>query len=135
MWVSAIPQGGAIDHEENMALTIEYADGSMGTVVYTALGNFRVPKEYIEIYADGKIMVIDNFKKAKIVEPQKTRALNLWHQDKGYTREIEALVQAIRNGESSPMSLDEIMMSHLTTFKIEECVKSRKPIEFNLEEQ
>ncbi|MEK7543149.1 MAG: Gfo/Idh/MocA family oxidoreductase, partial [Patescibacteria group bacterium] len=133
--ISTVPTGGAVAHEENFSLTIEYENGSLGTIMYSALGNFRLPKEYIEIYGGGNIMVIDNFKSAKIIGPSKTRKLNLWHQDKGYARELEVMVNAIKNGWPSPMTPDELLASHLTTFKAMEAVKTGKAVELHFERE
>lgn len=127
---SVIPVAGAIAHEENVSITIEYANGSIGTIFYSALGNFRLPKEYIEIYGDGKIFVIDNFKKGSIVYANKTKKANLHHQNKGASEEFDAFFDAIRDGKPSPMSLEEIYTSHRATFKAVESSKERKTINF-----
>jgi polar amino acid transport system substrate-binding protein len=127
--VARVPSGGAVPHEENFTLNIEYANGSLGTVVYTALGNFRLPKEYIEIYGDGKIMVIDNFKSGKIIAGNRTENVSEWHQNKGYTEEIAAMVEAIKSGAPSPMSLEDIYLSHVTTFKAAEALRTGSVVE------
>lgn len=133
IWASAVPQGGAVSHEENMTVTIEYKDGSTGVILYSALGNVRMPKEYIEIYADGKVMIIDNFIRAKVIESKKTRTLNKWRQEKGYAEELQAMVESIEKGSPSPMEIHDILISHETTFAIEECIKKRTPIELQSE--
>ena len=126
---SAVPLGGAITNEENFTITIEYTDGSIGTIFYTALGNFKVPKEYIELYADGKIMIIDNFKDGKIITPEKTEKVALWHQNKGYTEELEEFVTAIKEGKPSPMLLEDIWSAHLAIFKAAESLRTGKTVE------
>jgi len=124
-----MPKGNAIAHEENFSLSVEYQNGSVGTVAYSALGNFRLPKEYIEIYGDGKIMIIDNFKSGRVIGPQKTRKINLAHQDKGYTREIEMMVRAIKEGKPSPIPLEELYESHIAAFKALESAKTGETLE------
>lgn len=118
IFANVMPVEGAISHEENLIATIEYENNSQGVIFYSALGNFRLPKEYIEIYGDGKIMVIDNFKDAKIIYPNKTKDLSLWHQNKGYTEIYEEFIKSIKEGKPSPISLEEIYLSHLTIFKV-----------------
>lgn len=119
-----IPIQGAVEHEENIIISIEYADGSTGAIFYSALGNFKLPKEYLEIYGSGKIMVIKNFKNAEIISAGKTEKINLWHQNKGYTEELKAIIEAIKNGKPSPMTLEEIKDSHLAVFQALESFKS-----------
>lgn len=129
--LAAIPAGRAIAHEEDFSLTIEYANGSLGTVVYSALGNFKLPKEYIEIYGSGNIMTIDNFKSGHITGSVRTEKINLWRQDKGYTREMAELIAAMRDGKPSPMSLEEIDLAHRTIFAAMESLKTGAPVDFS----
>ncbi|HDY73039.1 MAG TPA: oxidoreductase [Candidatus Jorgensenbacteria bacterium] len=117
VYASVIPVGGGVEREENTSITVEYDNGSLGTIFYSALGSYRLPKEYIEIYGDGKAMLIDNFKNGKIVYDNKVKKENLPHQDKGYDGELEAIFDAIREGKPSSMSLKEIWESHIATFE------------------
>ncbi|MFH0806284.1 MAG: bi-domain-containing oxidoreductase [Candidatus Brennerbacteria bacterium] len=127
---AGVPVGGAVPHEDNFTISIEFENGSLGTIVYTALGSFRFPKEYLEIYGDGKIMVIDNFKGGKVIEAGRTRDLSRWHQNKGYTEEMVAMVEAIQSGGPSPISLEELYLSHLATFKAAEALRTASVVEF-----
>ncbi|KKT90852.1 MAG: Oxidoreductase [Candidatus Jorgensenbacteria bacterium GW2011_GWA2_45_13] len=121
---ASVPVGGAVPHEENFAFTVEFENGSIGTVVYGGLGNFRLPKEYIEIYGNGNIFVIDNFKEGKFITPTKITKYNLRHQHKGYLEELQVQIDAIRGGLPSPMSLEEIYASHLGIIKVAEAIKT-----------
>ena len=117
VYASVIPRGGGIEREENLSLTVEYDNGSIGTLFYSALGSYRLPKEYIEIYGDGKTMIIDNFKDGKIIYPDKIKKINLRHQDKGYEGEMETLFKSIKEGTPSPMTLKEIWNTHVAIFE------------------
>lgn len=121
---ASVPVGGAVPHEENFAFTVEFENGSLGTVVYGGLGNFRLPKEYIEIYGNGNVFVIDNFKDGKFITPTKTVKYNFPHQHKGYLEELQVQIDAIRDGKPAPMPLEEIYASHLGIFKVAEAMKS-----------
>jgi polar amino acid transport system substrate-binding protein len=119
-----VPVKGAVTHEENFSFTVEFDNGSVGTVFYSGLGNFQVPKEYIEIYADGKVMIIDNFQRATVASPSKVKKYNLSQQHKGYKEEFDEFLRAIRDGKPSPIPLDEIYLSHLAIFKVAEALKT-----------
>ncbi len=125
---TAVPVQGAVTHEENFTVTIEYADGSQGTIVYTALGNFRAPKEYFEVYGGGTVCKVDDFKTGSIMRPSGTEKLNLWKQDKGYAAELSAFLDALRSGARSPMPLEDIRTVHETTFAILESLRTGKPV-------
>jgi len=126
---SAVPVGGGIAQEENVIITIEHENGSIGTIFYSALGNFKMPKEYIEIHGGGNIMTIDNFKSAKLITPEKNHNFSLRHQNKGYTEELAAVIDAIKEGKRSPISLEDIYYSHLATFAAVESLKTGEVIE------
>lgn len=128
-----IPVGGGVPHEENFSFTVEFEDGSLGTVFYSGVGNFRLPKEYIEIYGGGKIMVIDNFKSGKILTAGKTRSVNLKKQHKGYFEELDLLLSAIRNGGKPPISLEELYASHMAIFKVQESLKTGQTVSLSWE--
>jgi predicted dehydrogenase/threonine dehydrogenase-like Zn-dependent dehydrogenase len=128
---ATVPTGGAINHEENASLTIEYKNGSIGTIFYSALGNFKMPKEYIEIYGDGKIMVIDDFKKARLALSHCEKNFSLWKQNKGYESLIGSFLTAIRSGCPSPMTLREISEAHRGIFAAYDSAKAKEPKELN----
>ena len=125
VYATKISGGKSVIAEDNVSITIDFADGSRGSILYTALGSKSLPKEYIEIFGDGKAMIIDNFKAGG--------PFNLV-QDKGHYGEFRAFTEAILNGKPSPISMKELALTTLVTFKIHESLKSRTPISINLEE-
>jgi predicted dehydrogenase/threonine dehydrogenase-like Zn-dependent dehydrogenase len=50
---------------DNLMATITFNDGSVCSLLYTALGHIGVGKEYMEIYFDGKTIVLDDYKELK----------------------------------------------------------------------
>ena len=53
---------GSIVDANNIINTIRYEDGSVASVIYTTIGNESFPKERIEIFVDGGVVAIDDFK-------------------------------------------------------------------------
>ena len=49
--------------EDKASITLAFADGSIGTLHYFANGAKSFPKERLEIFADGRILQFDNFKR------------------------------------------------------------------------
>lgn len=129
IYSQAISPDGAVKYQENIIINLEYQNKSLGTIFYSDLGNFKLAKEYIEIYGDDKIMLIDNFKKGRFFLANKTKKINLRHQDKGYFRELGEFIMAIQENKKSPISLEELYFSHLTIFKLMESLKENKVIE------
>lgn len=51
--------------EDKAALLLGFADGSFGTIHYPANGAATFPKERIEVFADGLVLQLDNFRKLR----------------------------------------------------------------------
>ena len=52
--------------DENFVATLRYGDGSVCTLLYTALGARDFPKEAMEIYADGRVVTLDDYRALEI---------------------------------------------------------------------
>ena len=123
---SAIDPGtGPFLRNDNFSATIAYADGSLATLVYTALGpKTGLGKERIEIFCDGDTYVVDDFK-------QLTRASDgsvLWQSgeaDKGHFEELSRFGDAIAAGGESPIPFDEIVETSAVALEIEDLLFGR----------
>lgn len=94
--------------DDKASITLGFEDGSFGTIHYFANGANSFPKERIEIFADGKVLQLDNFVKLKGFGFKGFKKMNLWRQDKGQKNCVKAFVQSIENGKESPISAHEL---------------------------
>jgi len=120
--ISAIlPATEHVSSRDNFIVTLKYTDGSVCTLIYTALGAPEVSKEYIEIYCDGKTLVIDDFKELRVYG-SKAKG---WKgpQDKGHLRELEEFGQAVLNGNTWPIPLDELVRATEISFLVDREVR------------
>jgi predicted dehydrogenase/threonine dehydrogenase-like Zn-dependent dehydrogenase len=92
---------------DTVSIQIRFKDGSIGTVHYYSNGHKRFPKERLEIFADGTIIQLDNFKRLNSYGVKMGSRLP-HRQDKGHLKEIEAFISAIIEGAGAPIPLDEI---------------------------
>ena len=92
---------------DRSSITLGFEDGSFGTILYLANGASNFPKERIEVFSDGKVLQLDNFRKLKGYGWKGFKKLNLWSQDKGQQACPEAFIRGIRAGISS-IPADEI---------------------------
>ena len=83
-------------------------DNSIGTIHYFSNGSKAFSKERLEVFGDGKIMLIDNFKKLKTWGFKKNINISLIKQDKGQKKCIYNFLKAITNGIESPISTHEL---------------------------
>lgn len=94
---------------DTVSLQLGFADGSIGTVHYFANGCKAFPKERLEIFAAGRVLQLDNFRKLKGYAWPGFKSMNLWSQDKGQRACAEAFVKAINEGGLSPIPFTEIV--------------------------
>ena len=94
--------------KDTVNLQLGFADGSIGTVHYFANGCKAFPKERLEIFAAGRVLQLDNFRKLKGYAWPGFKSMNLWSQDKGQKACVAAFVNAIRDGGVAPIAFTEI---------------------------
>jgi len=92
------PQSHHYSGTDNFAATLSFADGSVTTLTYTAMGNIDYPKEMADLYCDGKLIVMEDYKRLD-VHGVKGKSLKTPAQDKGLVEELIAFGDAITCGE------------------------------------
>lgn len=129
VYTTLIPLIKGVNAQDNVIVSVDFANGSRGVIVYTSLGSKKLPKDYIEIYGSGKAMIIDDFKKADIFTKEGKRSLRVFGQDKGYKGEFEKFIKAIQDGKASPISLEELFYSTKAISAIIQSIKEGRPID------
>lgn len=84
--------------EDRSSITLGFEDGSFGTIMYLANGASNFPKERIEVFTDGKVLQLDNFRRLKGFGWKGFKKLNLWRQDKGQHACSAAFLESVRTG-------------------------------------
>lgn len=119
---SISPKTENILSDDNFTTTLKYLDGSLCTLLYTSLGTDKLPKEYIEIYCDGKILIIDDFKELKIFGG-KEKGWKSLHQDKGHKQELIEFAECVQGKRGLPISIEDIIQATEISFIIDEMVR------------
>ena len=93
VWAQRTGDGSSPQAAQDVATTIRHADGSLSSVIYTALGESKLGKERIEAFAEGDSYVIEDW-----------RRLTTWHDgrstatssrpNKGHAAELNAFLEA-----------------------------------------
>lgn len=115
--------------DDNVAINIKFTDGSIGNIIYTAMGDKKMSKEYLEIFSGGDSYVINDFKKGIIYKNKKV----IKNKGKGHKEEISEFINNLRTGKGNMISFDSILATTLTTFLIMESLKDKKVKEVNLD--
>lgn len=110
--------------EDKASITIGFKDGSFGTILYLANGAASFPKERIEVFAAGRVLQLDNFRKLKGYGWPGFNKLNLWKQDKGQNACAAAFLQAVQKGVPA-IPLEEIFEVARVTIDVAEQLRKQ----------
>ncbi|NTW43774.1 MAG: Gfo/Idh/MocA family oxidoreductase [Anaerolineaceae bacterium] len=103
--------------EDNVTMIINFEDGSLGTIEYLANGDKSYPKEYLEIFAGGKIVQLNDFRRLLLIENnKKSEYKSSLSQDKGHAGAWKAFLKSIKTGQDSPISFSELYSVAQATF-------------------
>lgn len=99
---------------DNVAITLEMANGSIATILYTSKGDMAIGKERIEVFGGGVSAVIDDFHTTTITRHGRTERFKTT-QDKGHREELRLFVRMLTHGTPAPIPLTELRVSTLAT--------------------
>ena len=117
--------------DDNVMATIEFADGSRGGVLYTALAADSTPKEFLEVLGDGKAATLDNYRSLSLYHGTRKKVIRS-RLDKGHQAEFSALIDSILQGKEAPIPMDELLISSLATLCIVESLSQGGPVPVDL---
>lgn len=109
---------------DTVSINIKFFNGSIGTVAYFANGPKNLPKEYIEIYRAGATAILKDFKEVEFISQSKKTIKKLIFQDKGQGAMVRRFLEAVKNGDNSPISFEEISAVTLASFRAVESLHS-----------
>lgn len=120
---SVRPRTGYYVPGDNFTATLRFQDGSIATLVYSALGSRRFPKERLEAFADGTVAVLDDYRELTLTgaRPRRFRSRR---QDKGHAAELEAFARAIQGGGEPPIPLWQQFEATRVSFEVERALRT-----------
>jgi polar amino acid transport system substrate-binding protein len=116
-------------HDDAVSIMLRFADGSTGTIVYSSLGDASVSKEYMEAFADGHVVQLDNFRRLTISSDGRQRVEKA-AQDKGQNAFVAAFLAATSSNWPAPIPLAELAAVTAATFAIETSLREGAPVAF-----
>ena len=110
--------------EDKASITLGFEDGSFGTILYLANGAASFPKERVEVFAAGRVLQLDNFRKLKGYGWPGFSKMNLWKQDKGQNACAAAFLQSVEKGMPA-ISAQEIFEVARATIEVAELLRKQ----------
>jgi len=123
----ALPDGGQFQ-QDNCSITLVYADGSIAVVQYLANGNKNFPKERLEVFAGGRIGVLDDFRQLELVtETKRSLSRSRFSQDKGHLASWQNFLQSISKSVP-PIPYEELLSVTRASFAVVDSMNSGKAV-------
>jgi len=110
-------------NNDNLLVSITFADGSAGTIHYLANGANAVEKEYLEVFGDRRTARLWNFKKLECAVGRKNSTTS-FSGDKGHAAEMKDLLDGFESGAGSPISIDSLAATSRVTFAVMESLRT-----------
>jgi predicted dehydrogenase len=121
---SISPETEQYSKNDNFIATIKYKDGSVCNLIYTGLGTKDVPKERMDIYVDGKIIQMDDYRNLRVFGV-KGKVIKNKIQDKGHYDELRVFAESIKDGDGYPIPLWQLIQATEISFEVEKKISKR----------
>ena len=100
----------AYPKKDNAIITLSFASGAVGTIIYTSMGSKKYPKEELRVISNGNIYELDNYIRLTKFSSFKKTEIKL-KQDKGIKNEYENIYMVIC-GEKLNQEINDIIVGH-----------------------
>lgn len=109
---------------DNFAFVLKFADGSIGSIVYTASGDRAFSRERVELFSEEKTAALTDFKTLEFFRNGRKRIIRAASQELGHLEEIRHFVERVRGGAEPLLTAEEIFASTQTIFKVCESLET-----------
>jgi predicted dehydrogenase/threonine dehydrogenase-like Zn-dependent dehydrogenase len=115
------------ENTDNAIITLNFENGSQGVINYFSNGSKSYQKERIEIFGQGKNIVIDNFKRIEAFgfSNFKSKSGSL---DKGHKNQFKLLINQVINGGEPLIKFEEIINSSRASFAALESLRTGQKV-------
>ncbi len=113
---------------DNASILLRYENGTNAVINYFANGSKAYPKERIEVFSQGKVLVLDNWRQLEgfgVKGFSKMKA----HQDKGHLAEFGLLNERVVQGGESLIPFESLVNTSKASFAAIKSMMERKWID------
>jgi len=134
VFTRSLPNSGEYSND-NVVISLQFANGSHGTISYLANGDRAYSKERVEVFGGKSAAVLEDFRRLELVRQGKKQVIRSWvRQDKGHRAEWRAFAQAMLTGNQSPIPFEEIVTNTLATLAAVSSQSTGKAVSVDTEE-
>jgi predicted dehydrogenase/threonine dehydrogenase-like Zn-dependent dehydrogenase len=103
------------ENTDNAIITLHFANGAHGVINYFSNGSKEYSKERIELYSQGRTLIIDNFRKMTGFGFKGFSSMSSTI-DKGHKTQFQLLISQIKNGGNAIIPFEEITNATRASF-------------------
>lgn len=117
---------------DNLAITLEFADGSVGQVLYAGNGASDFPKERIEVFCGKRAMAIDDYRTTMVAGTPGVHDLTTKQIDKGHFECLKAFVDAVAGKTKLEMGVVDGVRGTVVALAALEAARTGVPVEIRM---
>lgn len=107
-------QNSQVKNADSVSITVRFADGSVGTLMYLANGDPSVAKEYFEVFGGNRTAIMENFSRVVLSRDRKRKELK-FDGDKGHASEVALTLDAMKSGGPMPIAFQSLVDTTIVT--------------------
>jgi predicted dehydrogenase/threonine dehydrogenase-like Zn-dependent dehydrogenase len=111
------------ENTDNAAIILKYANGAQGIIHYFANGHKTYSKERVEIYSQGRTLIMDNFRRMDAYGFKGFSSMKST-QDKGHAAQFKRLIKSVQSGGQSLIPFQDIINTSRASFAAIESLKT-----------
>jgi predicted dehydrogenase/threonine dehydrogenase-like Zn-dependent dehydrogenase len=116
------------ENTDNATILLKYENGSQGVINYFANGHKAYAKERVEVYSQGRTLIMDNWRKLTGFGFKGFSSASS-SQDKGHANQFKVLIDRLKEGGSPIIPFAETLNTTLASFAAIESFKQGKWME------
>ncbi len=116
------------ENTDNATILLRYDNGSNGVINYFSNGNKAYPKERVEVFVEGKILILDNFRVLKGYGFKGFSTLKT-KLDKGHRTQFTSFIDNVKTGGAELIPFADLVNTTQASFAAIESMKKNSWIE------
>lgn len=106
----------AYPKKDNAVITLHFESGAVGTVLYTAMGSKKYPKEQLRVFSNGAVYEMDNYVGLRKYGSSKKSEMKL-KQDKGIADEYQYIFDVL-NGKRKNETIEDAFLGQSLLLRV-----------------
>jgi predicted dehydrogenase len=111
------------ENTDNAIITLIFENGSQGVINYFSNGSKAYAKERVEIFSQGRVLILDNFRTLKGYGFRDFSSMST-SLDKGHKNQFSELIKQVKAGGTSLIPFEELINTTKASFAAIESLRT-----------